>query len=66
MEYLPIRDLDDYRETPQSLGTTIAMLRVFADDIDAYIGANPDIDTRKLLEVIGECCVEAGLGMGVA
>lgn len=40
------------------------MLWVFAEDISAFVWANPDMDTVKLIATIAECCAEAGLGVG--
>lgn len=65
MEYLPIAELEEWGDNCINPLNT-KLLWVFAEDIDAYVWANPDTDTRKLLETIGECCSEAGLHMGEA
>lgn len=63
MEYLPMADVDEYGG-PRPIAVTVAMLEALAEDIDAFCWANPDISTENLLKTIGECCQEAGLGIG--
>jgi hypothetical protein len=63
MEYLPMRDTGDYGAAPRP---SVAMLQALAEDVDAYIWANGDVDTARLVAVVTECCEEAGLGVGAA
>lgn len=51
---------------PRPAAVTVAMLEALAVDVDAYVWANPDVSTPRLLEVIAECCQEAGLAVGEA
>jgi len=64
MEYLAGRDSDDYGVAPRPCAVTVAMLCALAEDCDAFIWANGDIDTAKLVAIVTECCQEAGLGVG--
>ena len=66
MEYLPLSDLQEWGDNCVNPLNTRQLLWVFAEDIDAYVWANPDTSTEKLLEVVRECCAEAGLGVGDA
>jgi len=53
-------------QAPRPCAVTVALLVALAEDVDAYIWANGDVDTTRLVAVVTECCQEAGLGVGAA